>query len=133
LRAFPAMINVVPFTFFGARIAYSRAQLAELLCKLAAHRHQRRGRPADFCTFAVNLSAARHHFHVGFFQVRSSAELACLCASHAGVNAALPFCILKGRCTGHTELSRGSHKRVSQSNVIDFSEVTDLLVLQVGV
>ena len=104
LRAFPTMIKVVHLTFISACIAHSRAQLTELFCKLAVHRHQRRGRPTDFGTFAVNLSATCHHFHVGFTKVRSSAELASLCAFHAGVNAGLPFCILKIGCTSRVYL-----------------------------
>lgn len=108
--AFFTVVDIVPLTFLGTCVAYSRAKVAELFSKLAVHRHQRGRSPADGGAFSIYLSAACHHLYVGFSKVGCGTELACLGAPHAGIYAALPFCILKtGSITTHASFRRSSY------------------------
>jgi hypothetical protein len=90
-----AVINVVPFTFLSTCIADVSAQIAKLLCKLAVHGHQCCRCPTNSSTFSIKLSTTCHHLYILFFKVRSGTELTCFGASHTGIYAALPFCVLK--------------------------------------
>jgi hypothetical protein len=101
LRASFAMVNVMPFTFSSTCIADISAQIAKLLCKLAVHRHQCCRCPTNSSAFSVDLYTACHHLDILLFKIRSSTELACFGASHAGIYAALPFCILKCYSSRH--------------------------------
>lgn len=96
-----AMVNIVPFTFLSTCIADVSAQIAELFCKLAVHRHQCCRCPTNSRTFSVNLSTACHHLDILLFEVRCGTELTCFSTSHTGIYAALPFCILKRSCSRH--------------------------------
>jgi hypothetical protein len=95
LSTYFAVVNIVPFTLLSTSIAYVSAQIAKLLCKLAIRRHQCRRRPTNRCAFSVHLHTACHHLDVLFFEVRGGTELICFSTSHTGINAALPFCVLK--------------------------------------
>jgi hypothetical protein len=101
-----AMVNIVPFTFTGTCIAYIGAQIAKLLCKLTIHRHQCCRCPTNSRAFSVDLSAICHHFDILFFEIRCGTELTCFSAPHAGIYAALPFCILEC-CSRHMHI--GAH------------------------
>jgi hypothetical protein len=90
-----AVINVVSFAFPSASITDVSAQIAKLFCKLTIHRHQCCRCPAYFSTFSVDLSAASHHLDILLFEVRCGTELTCFSTSHAGIYAALPFCVLE--------------------------------------
>ena len=89
-----AVINIVPFTFLSTSITDVSAQIAKLLCILAIHRHQCCRCPTCLTTFSIKLSATCHHLDISLFEVRSSTELTSLGATHTGVYAALPFCVL---------------------------------------
>jgi len=95
LRAHFAVVDIVSFTFLGARIADACAQIAKLLCKLTVHRHKRRRSPADGSALSIDLCTRSHHLYVRFPQVWSGTELTCFCTAHACIYAALPFRILK--------------------------------------
>ena len=105
LCAFFAVIYVVPFTFLSTYIANVIAQITDLLCKLTVHWHQCRRCPTNSCAFTIDLSTACHHLDILLFEVRCSTPLTSLSASHAGIYAALPFCILE-RCGGRHILLR---------------------------
>jgi hypothetical protein len=102
-----AVVSIVSFTFLSTCLAYFSAQIAELLCKLAVHGHQRCRCPTDSSsTLSVHLRAACHHLDILFFEVRRGTELACFSTSHAGINAALPFCVLKCCSCTRRQLNR---------------------------
>jgi hypothetical protein len=105
LRASFAMVNIMPFTFLSTCITHVGAQIAKLLCKLTVHRHQCCRCPTNGSTLSVHLSTACHHLNILFFEIRSSTELACFSTSHAGIYAALPFCILKCCSCGRRHLN----------------------------
>jgi hypothetical protein len=94
-----AVVNIVPFTFLSTCITDVSAQVAELFCKLAVHRHQCCRCPTNSSTFSVDLSTACHHFNISLFEVRGGTEFTCFCAAHTGIYAALPFCVLKCSCS----------------------------------
>jgi len=98
LCALLAVVNIVPFTLPSTCIADTSTQIAKLLCKLAVHRHQCCRRPTNSCAFSVDLSTAYHHLYILFFEVRRGTKFTCFSTTHAGIYAALPFCILK-RCS----------------------------------
>jgi hypothetical protein len=95
LCALLAVVNIVVFTLLSASITDIRAQITKLLCKLAVHGHQRCRCPTDSSTFSVHLHAACHHLDILFFKVRRGTEFAGFSTTHAGIYAALPFCVLK--------------------------------------
>ena len=99
LCALPAVVNIVVFTFTSASITYVGAQIAELLCKLAVHRHQCCRCPTNSGTMSLDLSTACHHFDILLFEVRCGTKFTSFSASHAGIYAALPFCVLKCSCS----------------------------------
>ena len=96
-----AMVNIVPFTFLSTCIAYVSTQAAQLFCKLAVHRHQCCRCPTNTSTLSVHLHTACHHLDILFFEVRCGTEFTGFSAPHAGIYAALPFCILKCSCSRH--------------------------------
>jgi hypothetical protein len=98
LCALLAVVNIVSFTLLSASITYVGAKITELLCKLAVHGHQRCRCPTYSSTLSVHLRAACHHLDILFFEVRRGTEFTGFSTSHAGIYAALPFCILK-RCS----------------------------------
>ena len=93
-----AVVNIVPFTFLSTCITDVSTQIAKLLCKLAVHRHQCCRCPTNSSTLSVHLCTACHHLHILFLEVRCGTELTGFSTSHAGIYAALPFCILKCTC-----------------------------------
>jgi hypothetical protein len=99
-----AVVNIVPFAFLSTCITDVSTQITELLCKLAVHRHQCCRRPTNSSTFPVDLSTAYHHLDILFFEVRCGTEFTCFSAAHAGIYAALPFCVLKCSCSRHLYL-----------------------------
>jgi hypothetical protein len=102
LCTFFAMVNIVSFTFLSTCVTNVSAQITELLCKVAVHRHQCCRCPTNGSTFSVDLSTACHHLDILFFsEVRCGTEFACFSTLHAGIYAALPFCVLKSRGTRH--------------------------------
>ena len=95
LCALLAMVDIMMITLLSACVTYIGAQIAELFCKLAVHRHQCCRCPTNSCAFSVDLSTACHHLHILFSEIRCSTKFTCFCAAHAGIYAALPFCVLK--------------------------------------
>src|SRR5215211_8908323 len=93
-----AVVNIVSFTFLSTSVTNVSTQIAKLLCKLAVHRHQCRRCPTNSSTFSVDLSTACHHLDILLFEVRCGTELTGFSTTHAGIYAALPFCILKCSC-----------------------------------
>ena len=96
-----AVVNIVFFTFLSTCITDVSTQIAKLLCKLAVHRHQCCRCPTNSCTFPIDLSTACHHLDILFLEVRCGTEFTCFSAAHAGIYAALPFCVLKCSCSRH--------------------------------
>jgi hypothetical protein len=100
-----AVVNIVVFTLLSASITYVGTQIAELLCKLAVHRHQRCRCPTNSSTFSVHLHTACHHLDILLFEVRCGAKFTGFSTTHAGIYAALPFCILERSCSRRHMLS----------------------------
>ena len=114
-----AVVNIVPFTFLSTCIAYVGAQTAKLLCKLAVHRHQCCRCPTNRCAFSVDLSTTCHHLDILFFEVRCGTEFTCFSTTHAGIYAALPFCVLKCSCSRrHLNMLMVMHYIYRQSTLL---------------
>jgi hypothetical protein len=94
-----AVVHVVLFAFLSTCIADVSARIAKLHCKLAVHRHQCRRCPTNSCAFSIDLSTACHHLDILLFEVRCGTELTRFSTIHAGIYAALPFCVLKCPCS----------------------------------
>ena len=105
LGTFFAVVNVGFFTFLSTCITDIGAQITEPLCKSAVHRHQCCRCPTNSRALSIDLGTACHHFDILFFEVRSGTELARFSAFHAGIYAALQFCVLKGSCSRRRHLN----------------------------
>src|SRR5215212_313444 len=55
--------------------------------------------PTNSRAFSIDLSTGCHHFDILLFEIRSGTELTRFSAAHAGIYAALPFCVLKCSCS----------------------------------
>jgi hypothetical protein len=65
------------------------------------------------------LSAASHHLDILFFEIRCGTEFTGFCASHAGIYAALPFCILeRSSSRRHISIVMVMHSIYQQSTVL---------------
>ena len=65
--ALTAVIHIVPFAFFSARIADIGAGRAYRRCELATTTHESNGCSADLGTVEIAFDAVSERFHIVFF------------------------------------------------------------------